>query len=450
MDNIFRAYDIRGIYGTDLDDHIAVKIGKAYCAYMGKGCNIAIGRDVRVSSNTLSDAVISGIRASGCNVIDIGTVPSPVLYYSVRHLKLDGGVMVTASHLPPEWNGFKFCDAEGITLSEQKGIQDIKNFFLKDRFFTVEQGQYMRNNEIRQHYVTEILNKVQVSKMHKVVFDYGNSVTAVIMPEIIKKLGIQAYEINKEYGTKVSGRVSELTDESLKTLSETVLNLNADLGIAYDGDGDRVAFVDENGKIYSSGNILIPVFAEYILKKHKKGRIVIDITCSSAVSDYIKHLGGETIVTRVGHSFVANEVLKNRALMGGQYSGHMCFADWDCLDDAIYSSLKMLEILTATEMKLSELISKIPVYPTTKMKDLPCPDNLKFSVIKKVTDIARHKKYEVVTIDGVKIVTETGWVLIRASNTAPIIRVNAEGKSIEQATMLQSLGEKLVEEVMNQ
>jgi phosphomannomutase/phosphoglucomutase len=445
---IFRAYDIRGVYGKDLNEELANIIGKAYCSFLGNYSTVGVGRDVRQSSKSLSDAVISGLVDCGCNVIDFGTVPSPLVYFGVRHLNLNGGLMVTASHLPPEWNGFKFCDSNGILFSEGTGLEKIKKIVLDNNFLKLEKGKYKGYKEISKVYLNYILRNINISKKLKIVIDYGNSVTANIVPHILKSIGMEIYNINESLDVKVPNRSSELKDESLQDLRKKVLETNADIGIAYDGDGDRVAFVDDKGNIYNSGNILIPIFAEHILKNNPGGKIVFDITCSSAVYDYVKSLGGEPIVTRVGHTYVANAVIENRALMGGQYSGHLCFIENNCLDDAIYASIKMLEILSSNNMKLSELTKKIPKYPVTGITEIRCDDSNKFSVINKVADLAKSLNFQIITIDGVKIIAESGWVLIRASNTSPIIRINAEGKTIEDAIKMQKIGENLVKEVM--
>ncbi len=448
--NIFRAYDVRGKYGEDLNEDIAFQIGRAFCTFLGMGSNIAVGRDLRPSSESLFKNLVSGILESGCNVMDLGIVPSPLVYFGVKHLKLNAGVMVTASHLPPEWNGFKFCDFRGITLFQDNGLDKIKNIFLERKFLLSKKGNYKKYINIVRDYLEIIMKNIKITKKFRIVLDYGNSVAAFVVPELMKKLGMEIQEINEKLYVNIPNRGSELTEESLEELKNKVIEINADLGIAYDGDGDRVAFVDENGKIYTTGNILIPIFAEHILKSHQGGKIVFDVTCSSAVYDYIKSLGGIPIVTRVGHSYIANAVFENDALMGGQYSGHICFSEFECSDDAIYSSLKMLEILSSTDKRLSDLVSKIPLYETTRIKEIECADQTKFLIIEKVAKIAKNRGYKIVQIDGVKIVTDDGWVLIRASNTSPIIRVNAEGKSAYYAMKMQELGENLVKEAINQ
>ncbi|MDP8012686.1 MAG: phosphomannomutase/phosphoglucomutase [Nanoarchaeota archaeon] len=436
--SIFRAYDIRGIYGKDLNEDLAEKIGKSIGTFFqGK---IGIGRDVRASSDSLHNSLVKGILSTGSDVIDFGVIPTPTLYFAVRHLKLNGGVIVTASHLPPEWNGFKTCASDGTIISEGFGLERIKEIYENKRY-TSGSGSITKKSVI-EDYIEEISSKININRRIKAVFDFANSVTSLVVPQIAKNLGIDAYFINDDIKT-LPNRPYEPDQNSLSQLSEEVIKRKADVGIAYDGDGDRVGFVDEKGRIFASGNITIPLFAMNYLK-NKKGKVVFDITCSSAVSDFIEKLGGEPVQVRVGHAYCVSEVKKQGAIFGGQYSGHLVFPEMNYSDDAMFPSMKLIEMLSSGNKKLSEYVDMIPVYPTTEIKQIECDDNKKFEVIEKVKGEVKKRNYKFIDIDGVKIIDTDGWVLIRASNTSPIIRVNAEGKTMEKAQALLKLGEELV------
>lgn len=446
--NIFRAYDIRGIYGSDLFGETAERIGVAACADIGSKGTIVVGMDARESSGVLKSALIEGMTSAGCNVIDIGTVPSPVLYFSAKHLTADRGVIVTASHLPPEWNGFKFCDKGGIVISEGTGLEKIRSAFFEKDAEQGQQGSVVDYREILLDYSSYISGKIRIKKGLKAVFDYGNSVTSLAMGPILQKFPINATEINKEIKQSSPDRTSELTEEALTGLRIAVLEEGADVGIAYDGDGDRVAFVDGKGKILNTGNLIIPIFSNYYLERNPGGAVVYDVTCSDSVSEFIKSRGGRSIITKVGHSYCASEVIKSGAILGGQYSGHMVFPEIGCADDALYASLKMLEILSSSERTLNEMAGKIPQKKATGVFEYKVADSMKFDAVRKISKTIKKAGMQYADIDGLKILTDHGWVLIRASNTSPAIKINAESDTCEEAEALQEYGKNLVKEAI--
>ncbi len=446
---IFRAYDVRGIYGKDLDDEAAELIGKAVGTYAGQGKYVAVGRDVRLSSDALHKKVVDGLISTGCNVIDFGVIPTPLLYFGVNEENLAGGIMITASHLPPEWNGFKIVKEKGFILSEGTGLEDIHNIFSKRSFNTsVKQGN-VSEHKIIDKYIDFCLKKVKIDRSIKVVLDYANSVTALVAGNLMEKLGLTVYEINKELDGTFPNRASEPSEESLQGLKKSVMENHADIGIGYDGDGDRVAFVDETGRIFASGNITIPILAKYLIQKNGPGKVVLDVTCSAAAVDYIKQLGGEPIVVRTGHSYCVKAVLDNKALLGGQFSGHMALPEANCADDAIFASLVLLEALSLSSLPLSKLVDVIPTYYTTKMELVECADSDKFNVIEGIKEKAEKYSYNKLDIDGIKLFSDEGNVLIRASNTSPYIRISAEGKTTEVAEKFHKIGQELVKEAMS-
>jgi phosphomannomutase len=446
---IFRAYDVRGLFPDQLNEDVAYAIGRALASTIGKRSAVAVGRDVRSSSIAIHRALCDGITAQGVNVIDLGEIPSPVLYFITRSLELAAGAMITASHLPPNWNGIKFCDSRGIVISDGTGLEAIKQAVTSAEKYTGNRGKIHLYNKALVDYVKYVSERINIGRKLSVVFDYGNSVTANVVPLILAEFGLECKQINTEQGN--FRRSSELTSESMGDLKRTVLNTNSDLGIAYDADGDRVGFVDNLGNIYPTGESIIPIFASNALAL-SKGEIIIDVTCSSSISEFISQQGGTPVVIRVGHSYCANEVLIRNALFGAQYSGHYSFPEMGCSDDAIFASLKMIEILSRSERSLSQLVAGLPVSYASKMVEVECPDSKKFLVVATVSYKAKNMGYRVEEIDGVKIYSKRDdreWVLVRASNTSPIIRINADGKSRESSQDLLSLGVNLIIEVMH-
>ena len=445
--NIFRAYDVRGIFPNQLNEEIAFIIGKAFANTITSGTSVAVARDVRSSSLAIHKALCEGITIRGVNVIDLGEVPSPLLYFSTHNLRLAGGAMVTASHLPPNWNGIKFCDSRGVVVSSGTGLDLIKETVLSKETNAVKTGiiSCYKNSII--DYVKYIVKKIHLGRKLSIVVDYGNSVTANVVPLILEELGVNFKQINTNQGN--FKRSSELTPDSLDELRRVVINNGSDLGIAYDADGDRVGFVDNLGNVYPNGEKIIPIFAGDALAK-SKGDIIIDVTCSSAISKFISEKGGKPIVIRVGHSYCANEVLNRGALFGAQYSGHYSFPEMGCADDAIFASLKMIEILSNRDQRLSQILASMPSSYISKMVEVDCSDSAKFLVVSKIASLAKKIGYGVEEIDGVKIHSmedNSDWVLIRASNTSPIIRINADGKSKRSVEKLLSLGINMVKDV---
>ena len=429
---------------------ISYRLGSAYGNSLRHGSTIAISRDVRPSSETLFNAFVEGFLSSGNSIMDIGTAPSPLLYFITKQHGLAGGVMVTASHLASNWNGFKFCDSTGIVISDGTGLERIRSEFeIENRTCNVVQGTIKRYNGSAIEYAEYITSLVHPHSTLSIVFDFGNSVTSVVVPTIMNILGLKFIAINDALDGVAPNRASELTADSLSGLRKAVLETGSSLGIAYDGDGDRVGFVDELGNSYISGNQVIPIFTENLMGKNGKRKIVLDASCSSSVSEFIKSKGGMPVVVRTGHSFCAHEVMKQGALFGGQYSGHYSFPDMGCADDAIFASIKMIEILSKGS-KLNELNQFIPKYYASQMVEIPCDDNTKFQIVNEVKKKAKEMDFETDQTDGVKIFSndKDGWVLIRASNTSPVIRINSDAKSKEFVEHLLSFGVNMVKEVI--
>jgi phosphomannomutase len=426
--NIFRAYDIRGIYGRDITEETAELIGRAFGTFIGSGKSIAVSRDFRNSGDSLKKGFISGLTSVGCNVMDIGITTTPMMYFAVRKYRLDGGVSVTASHNPAEWNGFKMTKEGGILCSEGFGMEEIKNIFLERKFNEDEVGK-VEKKEITHDYEEFILSKIKNKRKLNIVLDPGNGAACFIAENLFKKAGHNVVVINGKPDGSFPSRPSDPTEDNVDKLKEAVLRERADLGIAFDGDVDRAAFVDNTGKYVPSGNITIPILSEYYLNKNKTGKIVFDICCSSFVEEFIRKHNGIPIHSKVGHSFIMNTLITEGAVFGGEYSNHLYFSEIFGFDDALFAGLKISEIVASGNKKFSEIIAEIPHYPTSGVEEIPCDDDEKFKVVQRVGEILRKEGYRIIGIDGIKAFDKNDdWMLIRGSNTLPVIKINSEAK----------------------
>ncbi|MFH1325139.1 MAG: phosphomannomutase/phosphoglucomutase [archaeon] len=444
--NIFRAYDVRGIYGKDLTEEIANLIGKAFGTFVGNGKTIALGRDVRNSSDILSIGLMGGVISSGCNIIDFGLVTTPMLSILIKNKKLDGGIMVTASHNPSEWNGFIMINSSGHFCSEGMGMEKIKEIVFSEQFFNSEKKGNIIKIDAFRDYENFLLGKINSSRNLRVVLDPGNGSASKIAKNLFEKAGHDVISINDYPHGDFPARAPDVRENDLQLLKEKVLEADADIGIGFDCDADRVAFIDEMGNYLGSGNITIGIFSKHYLKNNPGGKIVFDVTCSSAVEDFIKENNGIPLVNRVGHAFIVNRMIEENAIFGGEYSNHLYFSDIHGFDDAIYAALKMVEIMSSENKKLSELASQIPKYHSTDILEIPCDDEHKFSVIEKIKQRLENENYNVFSLDGVKVMKGEGSFLIRASNTMPVIKLNSESKNKEKLQELFEFAKKLIGE----
>jgi len=443
--NIFRAYDIRGVYGKDLNEETAELIGKAFGTFVGKEKIVGVGRDVRSSGPGLKGRLIEGLTSVGCDVINFDMVTTPMLSIFVRNRGLDGAVMVTASHNPAEWNGFIMINKSGHFCSEGMGMEQIRQIVLDETFSeTSKQGSVSREDGLND-YVDFILSKVQIKRRMKVTLDPGNGSASLIAKQIFEKAGCEVVTINDYPDGNFPARAPDVIESALVALKKKVVEVGADIGIAFDCDVDRAAFIDEKGEYLGSGNITIALFADYYLSRSSARKIVFDVACSSAVEEFVRSKGGIPIVNRVGHAFIVNRMIEENALFGGEYSNHLYFSDIYGFDDAIFAGLKMVEILSNKDRKLSELVANVPRYPNT-IKEINCSDEKKFEVVENIKKRLQSGGHKVLDLDGVKVYTDTGAFLIRASNTAPAIKVSVEAKKDEDLRKLSDFAEHLVEE----
>ena len=447
--HFFRAYDVRGIYGPEITTDVAYRIGRAFCSYLGKGSNINVAEDTRNGSSDLCESLENGILDSGCNVINVGKVPSPILYFSTERLRSNAGVMITASHLPPEWNGFKFCDQFGQVISEGHGLESIGKIYLNEFPEISVIGEQKKYNNIISDYSNFIkrgINKIRPD--FKVTVDTSNSVPALFLPQLFNKANINSIFINTEILEHPLHDV-EPGFESMRMLSEKVVENDSDLGLIFDSDGDRVAFVDENGKIYPDGVILISLISNIMAKQNRTDTVVVDITCPTALLEYLESIGLKPVISRVGHNYCSSMALSQNSIFAAQFSGHISLRETNYRDDAIYASFKLMEFVSNLGEPLSNYIkNNIPRF-FYKTAALEIPEIRKFGLMRDLIKIIKNCEKNVIEIDGVKAVRDEGSYLIRASNTSNIIRIMAEGKNKEVMEKMMNIAMKKAKEVIN-
>jgi phosphomannomutase/phosphoglucomutase len=424
---IFREYDIRGVVGQDLTPETVKQIGQAIGTYMKRlgGKSLVLGRDVRTSSVEFRDILSKALNSTGCDVVDIGMVPTPVSYFALHHLKADGGVMITGSHNPPEFNGFKISLGQHSLYGEK--IQELKGLIEAEDFETGS-GK-IEQTEVLEPYMENILSIINIPRKVKVVVDGGNGCFGIVGPQLLKRLGLEPIEIFCEPdGTFPNHHPDPTVEKNLKGLIERVRAENAELGIGFDGDADRIGVVDEKGNILW-GDQLLTIFARDILSRNPGATIVGEVKCSQNLYQDIKNHGGIPVMAPAGHSLIKKKMKETGALLAGEMSGHVCFADnYLGFDDAVFAAGRILQIVAQSSMKVSEMLADLPKTAYTPEIRIDCPDDKKFEIVRELTEIFRGQ-YEVIDIDGVRVNFGDGWALIRASNTQPVLVLRFEAET---------------------
>ena len=442
---MFREYDIRGIAGKDMTEDDVLLIGKGVGTFLrGHGCSkLTVGRDCRLSSDLYSEKVIQGLLSTGCDVIEIGVCPTPVLYFSIQHLDQEGGVMVTASHNPGEYNGFKLC--MGLDSIHGEDIRKILGI-INEKSFAQGKGS-LSTADVVTPYKKFVENNITISRPIKVGVDAGNGTAGVVAVPILKNLNCEVYDIYCDMdGTFPNHEADPTVAKNMQDLITLVKEKELDVGIGYDGDGDRIGIVDEKGNIVF-GDKLIIIFAREILSRKPGATFISEVKCSKTMYDDIEKHGGRAIMWKTGHSLIKKKMKEEKAELAGEMSGHMFFADrYFGFDDATYASCRLLEILTKTGKKISELLSDIPQTFTTPEIRVECPDDKKFAVVQKVTDFFREQ-YNVIDIDGVRVLFEDGWGLVRASNTQPALVLRFEAISENRLSEIRNLIESVLADI---
>jgi phosphomannomutase/phosphoglucomutase len=442
--NIFREYDIRGVADVDLLDADIEDLGRAIGTYLRRtsGCDLALGRDTRLSSPRLRDALVRGLLATGCNVRDAGVVPTPLLYYAVVHLKATGGVMITGSHNPPEHNGFKIVSGGGTIYGE--AIQEILAI-AERRDFESGEGK-LEAVDIATPYVEEVASQFRFARKIKVVADAGNGVAGPALHRLFEKLNVEPVELFFEMDGHFPNHHPDPTiPENVAQLIEKVKETGAELGLAFDGDADRLGAVDEHGNVLWGDQLLL-LFARDILRVKPGATIIGEVKCSQVMYDEIRKLGGNAIMYRTGHSLIKAKMREVCAALGGEMSGHLFFADrYYGFDDALYAACRLIEIVAQSGKPLSAQLEGLPKTFVTPEIRTDCPDETKFEVVGRVAAHFRQT-HEVVEIDGARILFPEGWGLVRASNTQPVLVSRFEASTPELLAQYQREVESVLEE----
>jgi phosphomannomutase / phosphoglucomutase len=442
--NIFRAYDIRGIADTDLDDATVELIGRAYGTYMtSKGLGTAaVGRDVRLSSERIASALARGILSTGMDVIDVGTVPTPVLYFTIEHLRTDGGIMVTGSHNPIEFNGLKLC--EGLASLHGEQIQELRVLIEKGRFASGA-GRLTRR-EIVPDYEAMILEKIRIPKRFKIVIDAGNGTAGPIAPGLFERLGCEVIRMYCEPDGRFPNHLPDPTVmKYIEDLRRRTVETGADFGIGYDGDADRLGLVDDRGRPVFADKILALLSAE-VLSRNPGAPIVFDVKCSQLLPEAIEKAGGVPLMWKTGHSLLKAKMKETNSPLAGEMSGHIFFKDgYFGYDDGIYVSFRLVQMLAGQGRRLSELVDELPAFVSTPEIRIDCPDDRKFDVVDRLVRSFK-KDYQVNDVDGARVLFGDGWGLVRASNTQPLLVMRFEAKTESRLGEIEAVFRKRLEE----
>ena len=425
---IFREYDIRGVVGRDLTPEAVRELGKGYATYLKRegGRRVSLGYDARPSSPPFRDALAQGMVESGLDVVDIGLVPTPVLYFSLFHLKVDGGVMITGSHNPPEFNGFKL--GVGQTTIYGKQIQEVRQI-IENQDYLSGSGS-LSSQDVLPAYLEAVKERVgPFARRLKVVVDAGNGTGAITGPLLLRDLGAEVVELYCEVdGTFPNHHPDPTVPAFLEDLIRTVRQEKADVGMAYDGDADRLGVVDEEGNIVWGDQLLI-LFGREVLARQPGASIIFEVKCSQALAEEIEKAGGHPLMWKTGHSLIKNKMKEEGAPLAGEMSGHLFFADeYFGFDDAVYASCRLVRLLARSNRSIRQMLADVPKYYSTPEMRLDCPDEQKFQV---VAEVAAHfrERYKTIEVDGVRILFGDGWGLVRASNTQPVLVARFEAKT---------------------
>ncbi len=433
---IFRKYDIRGIVKSDFTDDVVTDLGRAFGTFVIRdgGSTVALSGDIRLTTPHLMNMLEKGLVETGVKVLNLGIIPTPVNYYSMFHLDVDGAIQITGSHNPPEFNGFKFSYRQRAFYGEQ--IQSLRTLIEK-RDFEEGKGQ-CEEAKILGSYLKMLESKIHLEKPLNVVIDCGNAAGCITAPVIFNKLGMNVTELYCDVdGTFPNHHPDPTEDHNLIEVVRLMKTGKYDMGVAFDGDADRVVAVDDQGKIIRADNLMALFLPEIITDGDG---VVFDVKCSQALEDMILRYGGKPIMWKTGHSLIKDKMKADQVKFAGEMSGHIFFADdFYGFDDAVYVALRLAQTLSRTERKLSDLTAEIPVYYSTPEMRLECPsDEEKFRIAQQAEAYFREN-YDCITVDGVRIRFGDGWGLVRSSNTQPVIVCRFEAQTRERMEEIKSL-----------
>ncbi|SMC27153.1 phosphomannomutase [Desulfacinum hydrothermale DSM 13146] len=442
----FREYDIRGLVDKQIQDEDVVLLGKAFGTYMadqGKG-RIVVGRDCRLSSTKYRDLLMEGLLSTGMDVVDVGVCPTPVFYFAIRHLDREGGMMITASHNPPEYNGFKVCNGydtiSGAEIQRLKAVMDAGRF--------VEGPGSVTSYDIISPYMDFVAGNIRLGRPLRVGVDAGNAVGGPVAVPLLERLGCSVYPLYCDMdGTFPNHEPDPTVMENLEDLIEWVRREKLDVGVAYDGDCDRLGVVDHEGRVVYGDKLMI-IFAREILSRKPGAVFISEVKCSKTLYDDIEKHGGKAIMWRTGHSLIKAKMKEVGAELAGEMSGHMFFKDrYFGFDDGIYASCRLLEILANSGKTIPELLEGVPETVTTPEIRVECPEDQKFAVVEKAVAYFKRQGYQVIDVDGARVVFEDGWGLVRASNTQPVLVLRYEAQTPDRLKEIQDLIEGTIEKI---
>ncbi|KKS04089.1 hypothetical protein A2W70_02675 [Candidatus Curtissbacteria bacterium RIFCSPLOWO2_02_41_11] len=440
---IFRDYDIRGIVGQDIDEEFARVFGQALGTYLvKKGTRSAlVGYDARETSLSYYGASVEGILSTGVDVIEIGMVTSPMLYWARKFYQIDGGLIITASHNPPEFNGFKPVAGDGALFGEE--IQKLKELMISEDF--AKGAGKSRKLDIFGEYKNDIVARVKLARRLKVIVDCGNSTGGPYAPKVIEAIGADVEELFCDIDFSQPNHPPNPQDpRAYPQIVEKIKNGKYDVGLVFDGDADRLGVVDNRGNIVW-GDQITALCARRILKDKPGVLILFELQCSKSATDDVVNHGGKVKLIRVGHSYIEDALREEKAELAGEISGHIFFADrWYTFDDAIYAACRFLEFVASQDKSVEELVNSLPEYVSSPLTRIFAPDERKFKIVGELKRYFENKGYKIRTIDGVRVEWDDGWAVIRASNTQPQLTLRAEAVSEARLAEIK----KIVEEAL--
>lgn len=432
---IFRQYDIRGIVGKDLTAEAARAIGVAYAANLEEHKvrgTVVVGRDNRPSGSELRDALVDGLTSAGVDVVDVGVIPTPLNYWALHHLGVVGGIQITGSHNPPEYNGFKL--SLGTASMHGDHIQHLLALIQKGAKPAASKKGSVRSEAIIDRYVDDVVARIgRISRPMNVVYDCGNGAGSLVASQLFSRLGVQSKGLFCESdGTFPNHHPDPTVPENLEDLIHEVKKSGAEMGIAFDGDADRIGLVDDQGNIIWGDNILI-LYARDVLSRTGRGQpIIFDVKSSQALAMEIERAGGKPIMWKTGHSLIKDKMKETKAPIAGEMSGHMFFTEgFYGHDDALYGAARLLRIVADSGHTVRQLLADVPAFVSTPELRIEVPEEIKFGLVSKAVDYFRNK-HDVIDVDGVRVLFGDGWGLIRASNTQPVIVARYEARSPER------------------
>ena len=429
---MFREYDIRGIYGEDIDEEVSYLIGRAFASKLTKlGLNkTVLAHDNRLSSPVIKENLLKGLIDSGITVYDLGLASTPMCYFATNYYNVNTSMMITASHNPKEYNGFKFS-YNGIHNAFGDQVREIYDI-IERKDFVDGQGKVIPK-DIRSEYIKLLTSNIKLGKRKiKVVYDCGNGTTSIIADDIFKQLNVEAIPLyNISDGSFPNHHPDPSVESNNEDLKKAFLENKADLGIGIDGDGDRVGIIDENGKMIFADFYAIIVW-RYLMDKVTNKKALFDVKCTKSLADEIEKLGGTPVCYRTGNSYMKAKMRDDDFMFGSELSGHVWFRDkWPNIDDGLYAGLRLIEIMSKTGKTITEMLEGINKYYSTPEIKFEASDDVKFKIIEKIKEYCIDKGYKINDIDGVRAEFDNGWALVRASNTGPNITARFEGKTEE-------------------